>query len=131
MGMFDSGFGMGFNMFSIMSFIFPFIFVFVFAMIIFTVIKGIKQWSYNNKQPVLDVNAKFITKRTQVNRNAHQDNNHVHHHSSTTYYATFEVDSGDRMEFIVSGNEYGQLAEGDFGKLTFQGTRYLGFERWQ
>lgn len=28
-----------------------------------------------------------------------------------------------------SGREYGMLAEGDIGKLTFQGTRYLSFER--
>ena len=40
-----------------------------------------------------------------------------------------EVESGDRMELNLSGQEYGLLAEGDRGKLTFQGTRYLGFER--
>lgn len=51
------------------------------------------------------------------------------HHSSTRYYATFQVESGDRMELAVSGPEYGMLAEGDRGTLTFQGTRYLGFER--
>lgn len=45
------------------------------------------------------------------------------------YYVTFEVESGDRMEFSVYGKEYGMLAEGDEGKLTFQGSRYLGFER--
>lgn len=33
------------------------------------------------------------------------------------------------MELGVSGSEYGMLAEGDSGKLTFQGTRYLSFER--
>ena len=33
------------------------------------------------------------------------------------------------MELHVSGSEYGMLAEGDRGFLTFQGTRYLGFER--
>ena len=42
---------------------------------------------------------------------------------------TFQVESGDRMELPVSGREYGMLAEGDIGKLTFQGTRYLSFER--
>ena len=42
---------------------------------------------------------------------------------------SFEVESGDRMEFELRGSEYGLLAEGDLGKLTFQGTRYLGFER--
>ena len=29
----------------------------------------------------------------------------------------------------VSGLEYGMIAEGDEGKLTFQGTRYLSFDR--
>ncbi len=31
--------------------------------------------------------------------------------------------------FTVSGSDYGMLVEGDIGKLSFQGTRYLGFER--
>ena len=39
------------------------------------------------------------------------------------------MESEDRMEFQVSGIEYGILAEGDTGELTFQGTRYLAFER--
>ena len=50
-------------------------------------------------------------------------------HTNTTYYVTFEVESGDRMEMNVRGSEYRMLAEGDVGKLTFQGTRYLNFER--
>ena len=50
-------------------------------------------------------------------------------HSHTNYYVTFEVESGDRMELELQGHEYGLLVEGDKGKLTFQGTRYLGFER--
>lgn len=33
------------------------------------------------------------------------------------------------MMFSVNGSEYGVLAEGDFGRLSFQGTRYLDFER--
>ena len=49
--------------------------------------------------------------------------------ASTTYYATFQVASGDRMEFQVPRREYGFLVEGDRGRLTFQGTRFLGFER--
>lgn len=34
-----------------------------------------------------------------------------------------------RMELQVNGSEYGMLVEGDRGRLSFQGTRYLGFER--
>ena len=33
------------------------------------------------------------------------------------------------MELGVNGHEYGMLVEGDFGRLTFQGTRYISFER--
>ena len=35
----------------------------------------------------------------------------------------------ERKEFGMSGREYGLLAEGDPGMLTFQGTRYKGFTR--
>ena len=46
-----------------------------------------------------------------------------------TYHVTFEVESGDRMELKVSRSEYGMLVIGDSGRVSFQGTRYLGFER--
>ena len=54
----------------------------------------------------------------------------MHHTThSTTYYVTFQVDSGDRMELQMDGSAFGLLVEGDRGMLTFQGTRYLGFEQ--
>ena len=40
-----------------------------------------------------------------------------------------EIESGDRVELHAAGSEYGLLIEGDKGKLSFQGTRFLGFER--
>jgi hypothetical protein len=49
--------------------------------------------------------------------------------SSTTYYVTFEEETGERRELQVSGSEYGQLAEGDRGHLIHQGSRYKGFTR--
>ncbi|MBS4190848.1 DUF2500 domain-containing protein [Bacillus sp. FJAT-49705] len=126
---YGTGFSPGFNIFSFFSFIFPILFIVVFGFILYQFVRGIKQWNYNNKQPVVDVSAKLVTKRTQVSRHAHNHDNHVHHHSTTSYFATFEVESGGRMELQVAGNVYGQLAAGDYGKLTFQGTRFLGFER--
>lgn len=107
------------------EFIFFIFFFLVIGMFIYTFIKNITQWNANNHSPRLTVTALIVTKRTNVSR-------HNHHHStssSTSYYVTFQVDSGDRMELRVSGAEYGMLAEGDRGQLTFQGTRYLGFER--
>jgi len=94
---------------------------------IVTFVRGIGQWHRNNNSPRLTVEARVTSRRTDVSHH-HDVNTHVDHHT-TWYYVTFEVESGDRMEFGVSGSEYGLLAEGDYGKLTFQGTRYLGFER--
>ena len=120
----------GFAMFSFISVLFPIVFILILGVFMFTIGKGIKEWGSNNKQPVLVVAATLVTKRTNVSRHGHNAGNN-HHHSSTTtsYYATFQVESGDRMEFHISGKEYGILAEGDIGKLTFQGTRYHSFER--
>lgn len=121
------GFGMGFDMFGIM---FTLVFVLTIGMFVVTAVRGIGQWNKNNNSPRLTVPAAVVAKRTNVSRRRHGGaNGHHHHHTSTTYYVTFQVGSGDRMELHVAGHEYGMLIEGDRGDLTFQGTRYLGFER--
>ncbi len=121
------GFGYGFDMFGIM---FSIVFVIVIGIFIVTAVKGISQWNKNNNSPRLIVPATVVAKRTNVSHHNHAVTNGHHHHStSTTYYVTFQVESGDRMELHLSGHEFGMLVEGDKGKLSFQGTRYLGFER--
>lgn len=115
----------GFVMFRLMFFL---VFFLVLAMFIVTAVKGISQWNKNNHSPRLTVEASVVGKRTHVSR--HRDDGEIHsQRSSTSYYVTFQVESGDRMELQLRGEEYGLLAEGDRGKLSFQGTRYLGFER--
>lgn len=128
MGFGFSGFGMGFGLFQIM---FTLVFILVFGMFIFTAVKGISQWNKNNRSPKLTVPATVVAKRTNVSHHHHNHGGNGMHHTghSTTYYVTFQVESGDRMELHVAGYEFGLLVEGDQGKLTFQGTRYLGFER--
>jgi hypothetical protein len=123
------GFGndMGFG---IMSTIFPLFFFVVIGFIVFGIVRGIAQWHSNNQHPVLAVDAIVVSKRTDVSHHHHHQGQQVHHSGSTTYYyVTFEVESGDRMEFGMDGQAFGLLAEGDKGKLTFQGTRYLDFQR--
>ena len=116
--------------FSIMQVIMLLVFVLVLGSIIVTLIRGVGEWNKNNQSPKLTVPAKVVSRRTAVSRHHHHQRNGMHHtHTATSYYATFQVESGDRIEFLVSGTEYGMLAEGDSGKLTFQGTRYLNFQR--
>lgn len=117
--------------FGVMSSLFPILFtatfLLIFVLFIVTLVQNVGQWRRNNRSPVLTVWARIAAKRTNISR--HHSGGSMHHHTSTRYYATFEVESGDRMELSLSGQEYGLLAEGDQGTLTFQGTRYLGFER--
>lgn len=114
---------------------FTLIFITVFGLIIFTIIRGIGEWNKNNQSPRLTVEASIVAKRTHVSRHTHHNAGDItgahdtHMTSSTSYYVTFQVESGDRMELSVKSSEYGMLAEGDSGRLTFQGTRFLGFER--
>lgn len=126
------GFGMGGNAFSIVPVLVIVIFSIVIVMFIVIAVRGVQQWSRNNQSPVLTVQARVVTKRTAVHVSHHHSGDNMamnHTSSSTSYYATFEVDSGDRMEFRIASREYGMLVEGDSGKLTFQGTRYLSFAR--
>ena len=122
-------FGVGFRM------IFILVFLIILGSIVAVFIKGIGEWNKNNHSPRLTVEATVVAKRMDVSHHHHANAGDVtgaHGYSSTSstsYYATFEVESGDRMELSVSGSEYGLLVEGDRGQLSFQGTRYLGFER--
>ena len=122
---FGYGFGMGFGMFEAM---FGIVFVLVIGVFVVTIVRGIGQWNKNNHSPRITVPVTIVSKRTHVSRHHHAGEHH-HSHTSTSYYVTFEVESGDRMELHMSGTEYGLLVEGDKGNLSFQGTRYLGFER--
>ncbi|MCI9218577.1 MAG: DUF2500 domain-containing protein [Lachnospiraceae bacterium] len=109
------------------------VFLLVIAVFVVNAVRAVTQWNKNNHSPVLTVDAKVVSRRTSVRTHHHGGDaagtGGYHTSSSTSYYVTFEVESGDRMEFHLTGSEYGMLAEGDMGKLRFQGTRYLGFER--
>ena len=115
---------------TLIGLMFPIIFIIVIGTFIMTAVRGLSEWNSNNNSPRLSVNATIVSKRADVSyHHHHHANGHTHRTSSTTYYVTFQVDSNDRMELKVPGGEYGMLVEGDYGVLTFQGTRYLGFDR--
>ena len=107
------------GIFSIFPIIFIFMFALVFGLIISTLLKSAKQNHQNNNSPRITSEATVVTKRTKVWGD----------HSHTVYFATFQFESGDRLELEIPHNQFGYLVEGDKGKLTFQGTRFLEFAR--
>lgn len=117
--------------------IFPIIFLLFFGLFLYVfisaIVKKARQEKKNNASPRLTVDATVVAKRGNTTRHHHNGANGHHHHTyNNTYFVTFQFESGDRIELQMDGRDFGLLVEGDRGKLTFQGTRFLGFERvWQ
>jgi hypothetical protein len=105
--------------------IFVFFFV-VIGIIVVMMAKNVAEWANNNRQPVLSAPARVVAKRSETSGNLTSNTGGM---VSTWYYATFEMEEGERQEFQVPNRAYGMLAEGDKGTLRYQGTRYHGFER--
>lgn len=131
--MFETEMG-GDIMFTIVPIFIAVIGIFILVTIVVGAVRGLTQWSKNNNSPILTVFATIVDKRQSVQHYSHIDNTGngmatSRSSYSTDYYVTFEVESGSRMEFLVPENQYGYLIKGDQGKLTFQGTRFKGFER--
>ncbi|QOS99612.1 DUF2500 domain-containing protein [Brevibacterium sp. JNUCC-42] len=107
-------------MLSFMSTVIPVIviggFVFVIGFSLFI-------WTKNNNSPLENKQAHIISKRTQVSGGSENHSTH------TSYYVTFEFPDGDRKEFQLTGPQYGLLVEGDRGIISYQGTRFKGFQR--
>ncbi len=97
--------------------------------------RGLYVWIRNNNSPKETVDARVVAKRMKVSGHGHtmMGNNAAMRgmgsSSYTRYFVTFELEKGKRVELGVKDAEYGMLAEGDQGVLSFQGTRYLGFEQ--
>ena len=107
----------------VLFFIVVFVIIFILFLTVFVLVlvRGVRQAHRNNQSPVLVIEALVVSKRQHISR--------TYEHLSTSYYATFEAETGSRMELELSATDFGLLAEGDRGRLTFQGTRYLGFQR--
>lgn len=119
---------MGMFGFSLFESVFPILFLIVFLSVIGifvgTFVSSFKQRRKDDRSPRLTVEAAIVAKRQDFRK--HSGDSMLHY---TNYYVTFQVESGDRMELEVDGRDFGMLVEGDKGKLTFQGSRFLNFER--
>lgn len=67
--------------------------------------------------PVVCATARVLTRRSEK------------HALSTDYYITFQLEGDERIEFAVTGEQYGLLVEGDQVDLTYQNKKLLEFQR--
>ena len=113
------------------------ILIVVFAVLLIGAIgRGLYVWMRNNRAPQETADARITSKRMKVSghggtmmTNSFSAMNTIHSSTRTHYFVTFELENGKRLELGVKDPEYGMLAEGDRGRLSWQGTRYLGFDR--
>jgi hypothetical protein len=115
-------------MFDLTGTVIPIFLVVMIGIVAVSAGRGLFQWSRNNSSPLLTIPARIVSKRSEVRQQQLQDDSQSSR-TSTTYYLTYELQDGERMEFKVDGSEFGMSAEGDRGLLTYQGTRYHGFQR--
>jgi hypothetical protein len=110
-------------MFSAMPVFVGIVFFIVIGIFIFTIGKGISEYASNKSKPVETVPAKVIGKRPHTWGGTGDTSAH------TSYYITFELENGERLELPVNDKFYGMHIEGDVGMLTHQGTQMMSFER--
>lgn len=80
-------------------------------------------WSRNNAAPVQSVPTTVVSKR------GHPSTGGADTSPTSSYFVTFEMLAGERMEFQLTGAQYGLIVERDRGELKYQGTRFRGFTR--
>ena len=97
-----------------------------FLVFLYIIAKNVGQFIENENSPVLTVPATIVDMRRKTHHHHHSNG---HHHHSHSYHITFEVENGERIELRVKRYEYRELAIGDKGMLTHQGTRYKRFVR--
>lgn len=100
--------------------VFALVFCLILGIICFKIGQEIMICVKNSKALQEEIQARIISKRTHVSGNEV---------TRTSYYITFELQDGQRLEVPVKGEVFGILAEGDRGSLVHKGTRFIDFKR--
>jgi hypothetical protein len=86
----------------------------------------VARWHHNNMQPVRTVHARLVHKEHNVWLNG---GNKATWNASSTFRATFQLSATHEcLTFSLNEAHYATLGEPGTALLTYQGTRFLGFE---
>lgn len=96
----------------------------------YQILRSVAEWNDNNRQPVTEVAASLAAKREEAEKElAPSDDNHFPQPLAPQHFATFTLENGETLEFLIQRSEFDQLNTGESGTLSYQGTRYLGFRK--
>ncbi|WP_239711692.1 DUF2500 domain-containing protein [Paenibacillus sp. 19GGS1-52] len=102
---------------------FKLFFLIIVGFFIFIIVRMVNLWMSNNASPLVIARCTAVTKRTEVWGGSGDTG------ASTSYYVTFELENGSRVELQVQSRVFGLIVEGDLGELSYQGSRFKGFRR--
>lgn len=106
-------------------------FIVMFSIIIgLSLIIVVRQWWKNKRSPLIVTQSTISDKRIEEHYIRSKKNAGLGYWTRKVliYYITFNLEGGEHIELRVNKLEYAELKKGASGKLTFQGTRYIGFE---
>lgn len=103
----------------VISLIFPLVFCYA----IFSFIKAALSGSL---APRRTVEAMIVKKRLSCDRH-HHGVEVFNNHERTSYFVTFQLERNYRIELQVKETQYDLLFDGERGKLTYQGKRFIRF----
>lgn len=99
------------------------------AIAIAMIVVGIIRLKRKIHFPKYTVNATVVSKRAKARRHGKKTDTGTQIVTDTFCYVTFKESDMNILELKVSVNEYMALNKGESGKLTFQGAKFLGFEK--
>ena len=79
-------------------------------------------WYKNNHAPIEVVHAIVCDKKRNMTLNGLSA-------TLNTFYASFRLENGEVKEFPIDSVAYYGLEEGQSGELTYQGSRFLRYDR--
>ena len=105
-------------------------FIVMFCIIIgLSLIIVIRQWWKNRHSPLIVTQATVIDKRIEEHyiRSKRSAGIGYRTRKLLIYYITFNLEGGEHIEMRTNESVYSELQNGDYGKLTFKGSKYMGF----
>lgn len=108
-------------------------FIIMFSVVIgFIAVVVVRQWIKDKHSPrvvtLATITDKPIEKR-RIRRPRTSSAPGMKTHIMYIYYVIFDLEGGDHLKLQVSKAKYDKLKKGTTGKLTFQGKKYISFEK--
>lgn len=106
--------------------------LFIGALLVAVFVYAVVNYLRSRESHVRSSHARLVEKRVEkhlVDEGPEGDPRGHREHDAPRYYGTFEMEHGERREFLLHASEYGALAEGDRGVLRYQGEWFKDFAR--